>query len=317
MSKVRIVMYHYVRNLKFSRYPNIKGLDYDLFKEQIEWMVKNYNFIKIEDIIGAYESGDNLPENAMLLTFDDGYIDNFTYCFPVLDKYKIQGVFYIPGKTFTERKLLDVNKIHFLLASTQENELMKDLIQYIDKYRSEFNLEDNTSLFKKYAKPSRWDKAEVIFIKRMLQTALPEELRSIISTKLFEKYIGVEEERFAEELYMNKDQISCLRRNGMHIGLHGYDHYWLGRLNYLKMKEDVNKALSVMEQFIDKDSWTLNYPYGSYNEDVINYIKSRGCKLSMTIDVGVADTSIHNQFLLPRLNTNDFPPKSSSYLSIL
>ena len=76
MSKINIVMYHYVRNIKESRYPNIKGLEYELFKEQIEWMSKNYQFVTIEDIIGCYETGESLPSNAMLLTFDDGYIDN-------------------------------------------------------------------------------------------------------------------------------------------------------------------------------------------------------------------------------------------------
>lgn len=33
MSKVYIVMYHYVRDLKNSCYPGIKGLDYELFKD--------------------------------------------------------------------------------------------------------------------------------------------------------------------------------------------------------------------------------------------------------------------------------------------
>lgn len=37
MGKLRIAMYHYVRDLKYSRYPEIKGLDYKLFKEQIDF----------------------------------------------------------------------------------------------------------------------------------------------------------------------------------------------------------------------------------------------------------------------------------------
>lgn len=314
MSKIHIVMYHYVRNLKLSRYPKIKGLDYELFKEQIEWMSKNFDFVKVENIIGAYESGEKLPDNAMLLTFDDGYIDNYTYCFPVLDKYKIQGVFYIPGKTFKERKLLDVNKVHFILACADHEMLMKDLLNYINKYRKDYNLPDNNILYQEYAKSNRWDCGEVIFIKRMLQTVLPENLRNIISSNLFEKYVGVEEEKFAEELYMNEDEIRCLKSNGMYIGLHGYDHYWLGNLEYEEMTQDINKALEAMDGIVDRNSWILNYPYGSYNDDVIDFIRANGCKLSMTTEVGIADTEKHNRYLLPRLNTNDYPPKSVSYL---
>ena len=104
--------------------------------------------------------------------------------------------------------------------------------------------------------------------------------------------------------------------NGMYIGLHGYDHYWLGRLEYQQMTQDIDKALDAMEGIVDKDSWILNYPYGSYSDEVIKYIRAKGCKLSMTIEVGVADTEKHSQFLLPRLNTNDYPPKSFSYMKI-
>ena len=79
MSKVNIMMYHYVRDLKASRYPEIKGLDYKSFQEQILWLKKHFEIIKIEDLIAAYDEQTSLPENAALLTFDDGYIDHYTY----------------------------------------------------------------------------------------------------------------------------------------------------------------------------------------------------------------------------------------------
>lgn len=314
MSKVSIVMYHYVRNIRISRYPNIKGLEYDLFKEQVEWMSKNYQFVTVEDIIGCYETGESLPSNAMLLTFDDGYIDNYTYCLPVLKKYHIQGVFYIPGKTFTENKLLDVNKIHFILACAKKEDLYLDLVNAIVRNQDKYQLESIENLYSKYAVKNRWDDKQTIFIKRMLQTALPETLRNEVSSELFKKYVGIEESQFAEELYMNRDQIKFLRDSGMFIGLHGYDHYWLANLKYEKMKEDIDKALVAMEGIVDPQKWILNYPYGSYNDDIISYIEQAGCKLSMTTEVGIADTDINSRYLLPRLDTNDYPPKSDVYI---
>lgn len=46
-----VVMYHYVRDLKNSRYPQIKGLQTELFKEQIEYMKRHYHFVTVEDVI--------------------------------------------------------------------------------------------------------------------------------------------------------------------------------------------------------------------------------------------------------------------------
>ena len=116
MNKLYIVMYHYTRDLKHSRYTEIKGLDLPLFKQQIEYFQHYFSVITMEEVIDSVERKTNLPDNALLLTFDDGYIDNYTYALPILENAGIQGSFFIPGKSFIEHKLLDVNKIHYILA---------------------------------------------------------------------------------------------------------------------------------------------------------------------------------------------------------
>ena len=109
-------MYHYVRDMKHSRYPEIKGLDIDLFKEQIAYIKKHYNVISAYDLMDIIESDSGLPPKALLLTFDDAYIDHFTQVFPILDEQKLSGLFFPPAKSVLENQVLDVNKIHFILG---------------------------------------------------------------------------------------------------------------------------------------------------------------------------------------------------------
>ena len=132
---MNIIMYHYVRDLSHSRYPKIKGLDTELFKEQITYLKKNFTIVTMEKVIDITTRGGHLPDNSMLLTFDDGYIDNFTNILPILKQHKLQGSFFIPGKTFTEDVLLDVNKIHFILASASEKEIVEDLFILLNNLR--------------------------------------------------------------------------------------------------------------------------------------------------------------------------------------
>ena len=312
-------MYHYVRDLQNSRYPDIKGLDVSLFKKQISFFKEHFNPVTIEEAIAAYDEGYKLPENALLLTFDDGYIDHFTTVFPILHENKIQGSFFIPGKTFTENVLLDVNKIHFILACAPINELYSDVLKYVDYVIENKEYTDKTKkeLIEEYAVANRFDPKEVIFIKRLLQAVLPEDIRNRISSALFQKYVGIEENKFARELYMNIDQIKCMKRNGMFIGLHGYDHYWLGKLDEQKMHDDIDKSLEVLSDVVDKDSFIMNYPYGSYNNSVLSFLGEKGCKLGMTTEVRIADIDVDDRLLLPRLDCNDFPPKSDNYLNII
>lgn len=316
MSRLYITMYHYIRNLKYSRYPNIKGLDYQLFCRQIQFLKNNFNIVRMEQVIEAVEGDGHLPEKSLLLTFDDGYIDNYNVVFPLLDEYGIQGSFFVSGKTFTEHKLLDVNKIHYILASADISKVIIDLKQLMDYYRGkEFDYPPTEELYRIYAVNERFDGKDIIFVKRMLQTVLPEKLRTIIASSLLEKYVEVREEQLANELYMSEDQIRLMKRHGMYIGVHGYDHYWLGDLKPEQMKNDISTALDVLNEFIDRKCWVMNYPYGSYNQNVIEYIKSQGACAGLTTNVSVADISKDSSYELPRLDCNDFPPKSENYIN--
>lgn len=314
MSKLNIVMYHYTRELKHSRYPEIKGLDLPLFREQIHYFKDNFNVVTMEQVIDAAEGKSELPKEAVLLTFDDGYVDNYTYAYSILEEVGVQGSFFIPGKTFSTHQLLDVNKIHYILASANIQKLVLDVKERMDYYRGkEYDYAPTEELFSEYAIANRFDCKETVFVKRMLQTVLPESLRTGISSDLFEKYVGVSEEKLAYELYMTEEQIRTMKRHGMFIGVHGYDHYWLGNLPQEQMQEDISKALDVMDEFIDRKHWVMNYPYGDYNQDVLYDIRSKGACLGLTTEVRMADLSRDERLKLPRFDCNDFPPKSENY----
>jgi peptidoglycan/xylan/chitin deacetylase (PgdA/CDA1 family) len=283
MNNLTIVMYHYVRDLKNSRYPDIKGLDINLFKKQINYMRKHYHIITMEEVINNV--------------------------FPILDKYKLQGSFYAPSKAITEHTVLDVNKIHFILASTEDKiNLVNELKELVKFYQKEYQLEDFDYYYKKLAQASRLDTKDVIFIKRLLQVELVEDLRIKIVDTLFEKYIEVSEDAFSRELYMNEEQLKHMLRSGQHIGNHGYNHYWWNSLNEKEMSQELDLSISFLEKIgVDMNNWTACYPYGSYDDQSIKMLKERGCKLALTTEVDIATTSKDTRFIMPRLDTNDIP----------
>lgn len=312
--KLYIAMYHYTRDLRHSRYPEIKGLDIKLFRQQLEFFKENFHVVRMEQVIEAIKGGDTLPENALLLTFDDGYADNYTFAFPLLEEFGFQGSFFIPGKTFATHQLLDVNKIHYILASADIKLLVEDVKEKMDFYRGrEYDYPSIDELWNQYAMDDRFDGKGTVFLKRILQTVLPEKLRNQISSALFEKYVGVTEEQLAYELYMTPEQIRTMKKHGMFIGIHGYNHYWLGNLSPKQMREDVSKALEVMDEFIDGEEWVMNYPYGNFNEDVLSFIESKGACVGLTTEVRAADLGNDPALQLPRLDCNDFPPKSVNF----
>ena len=305
-------MYHYVRPIAQSKYPNIKGLELDLFKEQVKFFASNFSPVTMEQVVDSMYKRTKLPDNPILLTFDDGYKDHYQYVFPILKEHGMQGSFFVPSEIINRSKVLDVNKIHFILACSDIHTLIPRILSILDEYREKnYDIEDNQSMYAKLAIPNRWDSGEVIFAKRLLQTYLEENLRGEIVDRLFNDIVGEDEHTFSKKLYMSIDEIKEMKAAGMFFGLHGERHYWLNNLPAEKMRQDVNNGLTFFRDVIDKEYIVMNYPYGGYNEEVAAYMKEIGCKLGITVDARVADLGKDDPYLMPRLDTNDFPPKSN------
>ena len=99
------IMYHYVRPIRDSKYPNIKGLELCDFIGQLNYIERNYNPISIEDLIDYKVFNKTLPSKPLLLTFDDGYIDHYEFVFPELKKRGLSGAFYPPEVGYFKRIL--------------------------------------------------------------------------------------------------------------------------------------------------------------------------------------------------------------------
>ena len=302
-------MYHYVRDLQNTRYPAIKGLDIRLFREQLKFFKKHYNFITAAQLIDAYENGTGLPPNSLLLTFDDAYLDHYTYAFPVLDEYKAQGLFFVPVKAIMNHEVLIVNKIHHVLAVCDKdiNGLVQQVKTLLAPYEGKGGVQTFDYYFGKLAVANRFDSKEVIFVKRLLQVELQEPIRSAIINQLFVQYVNDDEAAFSRELYMSEDQLRCMLRNGMIIGSHGYDHFWLGTLTKEEQLSELTKSVDFLKGLgIDMHTLSIGYPYGSHNNDTLDLAREFGFKLGFTTKVDVATTG-YDSLTIPRLDTNDFP----------
>ena len=116
-TKCLVVMYHYVRDMHTTQYPNIKGLLIEKFKSQIEYLSKRYTFVSIEQYVGYLQGKTKvIPANSCILSFDDGLKDHFTNVFPILKEHNIPGCFFIPIKPLIDHKVLPVQKSQFILA---------------------------------------------------------------------------------------------------------------------------------------------------------------------------------------------------------
>ena len=303
---ITIVMYHYVRPIKNSKYPGVKGLELNSFKKQLDFLSEKYKFITAEQLI-AYSLGkDELPKNACYLTFDDGFKDHVKYVMPELKSRNLQGSFFPPACAIEKKELLDVHAIQFILANTKNyKELVKDVDQLCLKIN--FTKNDLVLFKKKWAIQSNYDSKDIMYVKNMLQHVLSEIDRAKIVSHLFKKYVGNNTKKFAEDLYMSISDIKKLIKNGMYVGSHGYKHMWLGKESRKEQLKDIKKSLKFLKNVgSNLNEWIMCYPYGSYNNDTLKILKQNKCSIALTTKNGLVNLSDYKNLELNRLDTNDF-----------
>ena len=305
--KLDIVMYHYVRPISKSRYPKIKGLELEAFKDQLDFFLKEKKLVTTDDVINAVSNSTELPKDAVWLTFDDGYKDHYDYVAPILEKKGINAAFFPVSDTYEFGHLLDVNKIHYILASVDD---VKSLLTHLAAEmeveglsRSDFNGWLNST-----DKSSRYDSEEVIFFKRMLQRDLPLELRQKILGRLFENLVGRTEKEVSEELYMSKSDLVSMSDRGFHIGSHTTSHMWLNSQTIEEQEKEIKNSLYALGSIRnDVSNWIMCYPYGAFNADTLSFLRSMGAAVGLTTEVRQANLSADDPLTLPRFDTNDFP----------
>jgi len=304
-----VVMYHYVRDYSATRYPGIKGLDVAGFRRQLDHLESQFSIVRMEDVIAAAQGGPGLPGNAALLTFDDGYAEHFHTVFPILHTRGLQGSFFPPVAPVRDRELLDVNRVHFILASgAPVEEISQSLDKEVESARDGYELKPLAAYREEWAHANRFDDAETIYIKRMLQTALPESLRNDIARKLFAEFLDVDEATLSGELYMTTEQIQTMVKSGMFFGSHGTRHLWLNLTDRAEVERDIDESIEYLAEVgMPTEDWVMCYPFGGYNDLVREVVHDRGASLGFSTEVRTAELDKDDRLTLPRYDTNDFP----------
>lgn len=106
------------------------------FKEQMKYLYKEgYVTLSLKDVIDFYYHQTELPEKAVLLTFDDLYQSVLNYAYPVLKQYNFHAVgFVVEDWIFEERQ--HHSSIESVCLSKEDLELMSDVFEYANHTKS-------------------------------------------------------------------------------------------------------------------------------------------------------------------------------------
>src|SRR5687767_6470353 len=208
-----VVAYHYVRDFPRTRFPRLKGLMLDRFKQQVRGLCERYDMATLDDAMTFLDGRQRIANDLCLLTFDDGLREHYADVAPFLKQQKIQGLFF-PATACLEGRVATVHKIHFLMAALEFEDYRRAFLERLARLSSDA-IVDAPSEDVRRMYP--WDPPDVGALKYLANFTLNPALRDRVVADLFEARFG-DEAGFAADLYVTWDQLREMQREGMIIG---------------------------------------------------------------------------------------------------
>jgi len=306
---VTIVMYHYVRSVEATRFPHLPALDLAAFDGQLDYITRYYSPVSTDHVLAAASGGATLPRRPIVLTFDDGYAEHYRQVFPRLRERRVPAVFFPVTSALLGRRVLDVNKIQFVLAaSVTPDPIVGAIEDAIERHAGRADVRTAAEYRAHGWTPVRYDTAAVSYVKYMLQQALPEDVRSGLVDALFTRLVSTDEAAFADELYFTTDQAREMAGDGMTIGCHADRHTTLTSLTPEGQAREIDGAMRVLDAIgLPRTPFVYCYAKGAYDAHSIELLRARGCVMAVTNRAELATLAADTMLALPRIDANHLP----------
>ena len=265
-----ILNYHRLRspNNKILFDDGVFGPDAERFKVEMEWLKKETRLISEDELVENLYHNKKFNEVCSMVTFDDGYVDNYDIAYPILKKLSIPAIYFIPTKHISERSLGWWDIAAYLVKSTSLKRAY-----FREKY---LNLADKTKVI-----------ANIIHELKKMEASRVDGYLNELSTSLD---IPIPSLEIQGEQLMSWEQIKEVSENGITIGSHTHDHVILSRQTLADLRCQVKKSKDILEEKLKRNIHSLAYPVGGYDHFDIETKKiseSLGFKLGFSFLTGV------------------------------
>ncbi len=254
-----ILMYHSVADNSFSEWIDpANHVPADVFKQQMEFLSKYRNVISLSELVLLLQEGKNPPANTVVITFDDGYLDNLTIAAPVLDQFKLTATLFLPTGYIERGETQWVDQVYSIFKYRSVNKILWGI-----KTPELFNLNEPEQLKKLYRSVcSELITSDVVNRKDFLQK-LSEVLMPISAPP---------------RLTMNWDEVNHLISdyNCFEIGAHTREHTDLTSIPIQEAEVELSECRNIIKNKINCEPYLFSFCYGRTSEELRKVARLEG-----------------------------------------
>ena len=278
--KALILMYHRIAKVDFD--PWCLCVTPEHFAEQLEVLTKYAQPISLKQFVQAHQDG-NIPERAVVVTFDDGYADNLYHAKPILERYDIPATIfvttgYIGGErefwwdelerlllqptNLPEKLSLSINgQIHQWDVGQAANYSQKDYLR--DSKFDPWKAKPNSRLFFFYCV---WDK-----MRSLSETEQFRILKDIQSWSNSQQNLSQSYRPLSPE-----ELIALGADNLIEIGAHTVTHPCLSEHSETVQKNEIQESKIFLENLLNYPITSFSYPFGNRSDQTVELARTLG-----------------------------------------
>ena len=295
-----ILMYHRICDLEID--PWGLSVNSDNFEQQLLVLKRKFNVISLPDLVVRLNQKKSL-KNCVCITFDDGYLDNYLYAKPLLEKYNCPATFFIPTYFIGNNMQFWWDELAEIILQSPRLPLQISLNINDDLLR--FDLENGLLTAQDELKHKSWRYTDsiptkrcelyLLIWKRLQPLNLDEIIEVLNKIRKWANFIG-----HNSRVVMNMNELAILANNPIFkLGIHTATHLALGLHSYSIQSEEIATSATVLQQFSKGFTNIVAYPYGNYNQDTFAVMQNQ-CIAAAVTTRAICVTSDNRNFDLGR-----------------
>jgi peptidoglycan/xylan/chitin deacetylase (PgdA/CDA1 family) len=275
--KAVVLMYHRVltrdERSRSASHPALV-VDRDTFAMHMDVLARHFVVLSVEELAERMAKKIAFPDSSCVITFDDGWCDNFTNALPILERFGLPALVFLPVNYIGQRRLFWQEALTHLLHQAL-SEVRRDpgrrpalsaLLEPVG-LGAVIDLTDEN--------PRRAILLAIGTQKRHTRATI-EQLITALTAEL-----GVPLDELSEmDGFIDWGQVEAMSRRGISFGGHGAEHLLLTHVANDEAEREIRVSKEVLDRRVTPSVPTFSYPNGYFEPGLVALVKAAGYRVA-------------------------------------
>ncbi|HSG27104.1 MAG TPA: polysaccharide deacetylase family protein [Candidatus Krumholzibacterium sp.] len=263
------------------------------FRSHLDFMTRHFDVMEFRTLRKYMDRHGTVPPRGLIITFDDGYIDNYEVAWPILKEYGVPATMFATAGFIGEKRMFWWDKIAYMIKTGRRDRIEAGPPAPVSIDISSF--------------PDRQAAARhVIKTVKHYREEDKEELIRTISRQL-----DVEIDEDSHRNTMTWEMLRELGDNGIEIGGHSVNHPIFSNIDEERLAGEVRGAKRMIEEKTGREVITFGSPgrgilteeeRAAFDRRLMAIIRDSGYSFSTMYKWGLAYENGFDPYKVPRLN---------------